>query len=264
MPAEPIRFEDGAAYEQAMGLWSQAVGRDFLTWLALPTGLRWVDIGCGNGAFTGLVLEHAGSSKIEGIDPSPGQIAYASSRASARGARFQIGDALSLPFEDSTFDVAIMALVIFFVPAPTHGVDEMVRVVRPGGWVATYAWDILGGGFPFSPIHAEMAARGMMPVAPPFAEVSQAEALQRRWCEAGLEHIEARPFTVQREFVSFEHFWTASTALSTMKSVFEQMPSPELADFKAGVRARLPAAATDGSIVHTARANAIRGRRHAG
>ena len=41
--------------------------------------------------------------------------------------------------------------MIFFVPDPTKGVAEMARVVRPGGTVAAYAWDIEGGGAPLEP-----------------------------------------------------------------------------------------------------------------
>ena len=67
---------------------------------------------------------------------------------------------MALPFPDDSFDAAVMALVIFFVPDPAKGVAEMVRVVRPDGPVATYAWDMMGGGFPMEPIQAEKRARG--------------------------------------------------------------------------------------------------------
>ena len=59
-----------------------------------------------------------------------------------------------------------MALVIFFVPNPAKGVAEMARVVCPGGTVATYAWDMMGGGFPLEPIQAEMRAMGLQNGAP--------------------------------------------------------------------------------------------------
>ena len=52
---------------------------------------------------------------------------------------------MALPFPDSGFDVAVMALVIFFAPDPPKGVSEMARVVQPGGTVAAYAWDVHGG-----------------------------------------------------------------------------------------------------------------------
>ena len=57
---------------------------------------------------------------------------------------------MALPFGDDSFDAAVMALVLFFVPEPAQGVAEMARVVRPGGLVAAYLWDFGGGGFPFS------------------------------------------------------------------------------------------------------------------
>ena len=50
-------FDDSAAYERFMGRWSHAVGTVFLDWVAPPIGARWLDIGCGTGVFTKLVLD---------------------------------------------------------------------------------------------------------------------------------------------------------------------------------------------------------------
>ena len=86
---------------------------------------------------------------------------------------------MELPFPSRRFDVAVMALVIFFVPEPRKGVAEMVRVVSKGGTVAAYAWDMPGGGFPLQPIQSEMFAIGFPPLRPPSAQVSSAEALQK-------------------------------------------------------------------------------------
>jgi hypothetical protein len=49
MAVSEIRFDDGASYERYMGVWSRLVGETFLSWLAPSPGLRWIDIGCGNG-----------------------------------------------------------------------------------------------------------------------------------------------------------------------------------------------------------------------
>jgi SAM-dependent methyltransferase len=70
---------------------------------------------------------------------------------------------MALPFPADRFDAAVMALVLVFVPEPAKGIEEMVRVVRPGGTVATYMWDMLGGGFPLDPILVEMHTMGFMP-----------------------------------------------------------------------------------------------------
>ena len=84
-----------------------------------------------------------------------------------------------------------MALVIFFLPDPAKGVAEMARVVRPGGTVAAYAWDMLGGGFPWEPIHAAMREMGIAPLLPPAADASRLDALRDLWAAAGIEATEA-------------------------------------------------------------------------
>jgi ubiquinone/menaquinone biosynthesis C-methylase UbiE len=116
---------------------------------------------------------------------------------------------MALPFPDNRFDAAIMALVIFFVPEPAQGVAEMARVVHPGGTVAAYAWDMLGGGFPMTPILAEVRALGKETLGPPRAEASRMDSLRKLWSDAGPEAVEIRKITVQRTFADFDDFWTS-------------------------------------------------------
>src|SRR5690242_12070492 len=104
-------FTDGKAYERMMGRWSRLVGETFLAWLDLPRGLRWLDVGCGNGAFTEEIIARCAPASVMAIDPSEDQLAYARTRARAEMADFRVGDARKLAFDDSSFDVAVMALV---------------------------------------------------------------------------------------------------------------------------------------------------------
>jgi SAM-dependent methyltransferase len=266
MPAEgdamttpSIRFEDGDAYERAMGGWSRLAGEVFLDWLAPAPGLRWLDVGCGSGAFTELVVQRCAPREAHGVDPSEAQLAFARARPAARVARFHHGDALALPFEPMRFDVAAMALVIFFVPEPAKGVAEMVRVVRPGGLVAAYAWDILGGGFPFAPIGAELRAFGHPPPLPPSVAASRMDALRELWSGAGLQAVTTREITVQRSFTDFEDFWNNSTITGSIRPTIAGMTAADRETLRARLRARLPADA-EGRITYSARANAIQGR----
>src|SRR5262249_41516409 len=118
-----IRFEDGLSYERYMGDWSRRAGTIFIDWLALPSGLKWIDVGCGNGAFTELIVERCAPNEGHGIDPSEPQLDFARKR-SARPAKFERGDAMALPFLANTFDAAIMALVIFLFPIPLKGLQR--------------------------------------------------------------------------------------------------------------------------------------------
>lgn len=258
--AQPeIRFEDGAAYEEGMGRWSLLAGNVFLDWVAPATGLRWIDVGCGSGAFTELLVERFAPREMHGVDPSSAQLAFARRRPGVRGATFQEGDAMALPFADNRFDAAVMALVIFFVPDPDKGVAEMVRVVTPGGLVAAYAWDMAGGGFPFEPIREEVRAMGFQPPAPPSAAVSRMDALREAWERAGLEAIETREITVQRTYSDFDEFWTKSIGTGGSRAMVSMLPPDVLAEVRRRVQAKLPVD-MHGRITTSARANAVKGR----
>jgi ubiquinone/menaquinone biosynthesis C-methylase UbiE len=260
MTEQTIQFNDGAAYEQLMGIWSRSAGQVFLDWLAPPRGLRWIDVGCGNGAFTELLVQRCAPAEIQGIDPSEGQLAYARTRPGARGAEFRQGDAMALPFPDGKFDAAVMALVLVFVPQPAKGVAEMVRVVRPGGTVAAYMWDMRGGGFPLNYLLEEVRAMGITPPMPPQLDASRLEAMRDLWTGAGLEAVETREIAVRRTFASFDELWTTNMKSPSLGATLAAMPAADLERLKKAVRARLPAEA-DGRITYGARANAIRGSR---
>lgn len=259
--ADPvIRFDDGAAYEKFMGIWSRMAGDVFIDWLNPAKGLKWVDVGCGNGAFTESIVERCAPAAVDGVDPSEGQLAFARTRPAGKLAKFQQGDAMALPFADRTFDAAVMALVIFFVPEPAKGVAELARVTKPGGLVATYAWDIMGGGFPMEPVQAVLREMGEKPVLPPQAPASRIEALRDLWNGAGLEAVETREITVQRAFADFDEFWKIVLLGNSVSPILARMTPADAETAKERSRSRLPADSS-GRITFSARANAIKGRK---
>ena len=115
------RWEAGDAYDRYVGRWSLAVAAEFVAWLGVPPGARWLDVGCGTGALAGTVLRLADPREVVGIDPSPGFADHARRRHPAERARFEVGDARSLPVEDASFDAVISGLVLNFVPEPGRG-----------------------------------------------------------------------------------------------------------------------------------------------
>lgn len=255
-----IRFDDGGNYESAMGRWSLLAGAQFLDWLAAPTGARWLDVGCGNGAFTELIVERSAPAAVQAFDPSSAQLDYARDRLVAGApVTWTQGDAMRLPVSDASADVAAMALVLFFVPDPAVGVAEMCRAVRSGGLVAAYHWDILGGGFPLADIHVEMRALGLEPRLPPSVAASRLEASQALWEAAGLRELRTCQITVQRRFDDFEDYWRAALNSNTLRLAPGNMPTEQEVLLKARVQRRLEAGEGTGELVISARANAISG-----
>ena len=254
--SEPIRFNNGADYERMMGTWSRIVGEQFLDWVSPPEGLNWLDVGCGNGAFTELLMRRCAPALVVGVDPSPAQLDYARNRAGATGAEFHSGNAMDLHFETNHFDASVAALVLFFVPDPAMGLAEMVRVTRPGGLVCAYLWDIQGGGLPHAAIGLELRAAGIQPPLPPSAAVSAREALQDLFEKAGLHQIETREIQAERQFEDFDDWWETSLLGSSLSAAVEQVDKEQLALVKARVRARFPDD-DSGPVFRKARANAI-------
>ena len=253
-------FTDGEAYERMMGRWSRLAGETFLAWLNLPQGLRWLDVGCGNGAFTEEIVAHCDPATVVAIDPSGEQLAFARTRPAAKIAKFEVGDAHKMSFNDGTFDVAIMALVLAFLPDPAKAVAEMARVVRRGGWIATYMWDIQNGGVPTTPVYTAIESLGATVPVRPNPAASRLEAMDGFWKMAGLEAIETRVIRISVRFANFDDFWDSNTVpVGPQGKVIAEM-APDVRDqLRTRLREQLPVT-SDGRILYESFANAVRGR----
>jgi ubiquinone/menaquinone biosynthesis C-methylase UbiE len=253
-------FTDGEAYERLMGRWSRLVAEPFLAWLDAPTNLKWLDVGCGNGAFTKELIARCAPAAVTAIDPSNDQLAYARLQPGVTIADFRLGDAQNLPFADSTFDVAAMALVISFLPDPSKATAEMARVVRRGGWVAAYMWDIPGGGVPVHPIYLAMESMGLTSGRPPKPTASGRDAMRGFWEKAGLKRVETRVIHISTVYSDFDDFWDSNVVpIGPQGKIIAGMAASGREELRAQLRDHLPICA-DGRIVYESFANAVKGR----
>jgi ubiquinone/menaquinone biosynthesis C-methylase UbiE len=96
-------------------------------------GLRIIDIGCGTGIYTNELCD--AGAKVVGVDISPEMLAIAAEKNKRHGKNvsFVAGDAASLPFADGSFDMAVSISAMEFFADPAKCLQEMYRVVKPGG-----------------------------------------------------------------------------------------------------------------------------------
>ena len=255
-----LTFDAADDYERFMGRWSRAIGENFLAWLDAPRNARWLDVGCGTGAFSDLILRKAAPASLTGIDPSPEQIAFA--RKELPGHTFEIGDSMALPFGDGAFDVVGSALVLHFIPDRHKGLAEMKRVLARGGLVGGYTWkrtaeydfaaywpmlrgaEKVGGAALRSAVVPEGSIAGMC---------ASLEA-------AGFTDVAATEIEVAQTYTSFDDYWQSQTHPSsppgkTVAALNEQQ-RVKLRDL---LRETMPAA--DGTITYSATAIAGKARK---
>ncbi|MEV6365244.1 class I SAM-dependent methyltransferase [Nocardia asteroides] len=101
-----------------------------------PTALNGrtvLDVGCGRGGTVGL-LAKTFDVEIMGIDLSPEAVRYCHSNHDVPSARFRVGDAENIPFEDSVYDVVVNIESSHCYPDLERFLSEVGRVLKPGGW----------------------------------------------------------------------------------------------------------------------------------
>src|SRR5215475_11267778 len=106
-------WASGDAYERYIGRWSRLIAAEVVDRLSAPAGLRWLDVGCGTGEATRVVLERGAPAEVVGVDTSEAFLAYA--KRSLPAATFEVASATGLPFVDGYFDVAFGGLMLNFV-----------------------------------------------------------------------------------------------------------------------------------------------------
>ena len=197
------------AYGRFMGRWSEPLATQFAVLLDLTPGQRVLDVGCGPGALTTVLVERLGAGNVVAVDPSEPFVAALRERLPEVDVRR--APAETLPLADGTVDAAAAQLVVHFMRDPVAGVREMARVTRPGGVVAACVWDHAGGTGPLAVFWR--AVRSLDPEAADESNLvgSRQGDLERVLSEAGLAGVAGGALTVHRRFGGVDEWWEPHT-----------------------------------------------------
>jgi SAM-dependent methyltransferase len=256
-------WQQGDPYEQYVGRWSRRLARRFLSWLSVPSGRRWLDVGCGTGALSAAIVEQAGPAAVLGVEPSPGFLRVARRRLAGQVA-LQRGTATALPLADESVDAACSGLVLNFIAEPRAALAELSRVTSPAGTIAAYVWDYAGkmelmrhfwdAAVELDPGAARLDEGARFPLCRP-------EPLAALFASGGLRAVEVTALDISTPFASFDDYWRPFLGGQGPAPAYAMtLEEPARIRLRETLRRRLPARA-DGSIPLSARAWAVRGTR---
>lgn len=254
-------WESGSPYEQYVGRWSRRVAPQFLSWLNVPPGRRWLDVGCGTGALCAAIVDRCSPASVAGVEPSEGFLKAARENLAGRVQLHQ-GSATAIPLADASVDAVVSGLVLNFVPEPRAALAEMARATGSGGMIGAYVWDYAGkmelmrlfwdAAVELNPDGAKMDEGIRFPLCRP-------QALAELFTGAGLKAVETTSIDIPTPFADFEDYWRPFLGGQGPAPAYAMsLDESARARLRDRIRERLPAR-KDGSILLTARAWAVRG-----
>ena len=244
-PLRQAKAKAAATYDAAadhfddtpLGFWER-IGKRTVDRLALATGAKILDVGCGTGASALPAAEAVGAKgSVIGVDLSARLLERARAKAKARGIaniEFRIADMTSLGYPDGHFDAVVSVFSVFFVPDMEGLVRELWRMVRPGGKLAVTTW---GPRF-LEPVYSrwQTAIRRERPdlynAFNPWDRITEPEAVRRLLRDGGTTNIEVAAEDGFQALRSAEDWWIVALG-SGLRWAIEQMGPEAAARIKA-------------------------------
>jgi ubiquinone/menaquinone biosynthesis C-methylase UbiE len=201
-----VSFEvSGDAYAQFMGRFSMPLARLFAEHVGVVPGQTALDVGCGTGALTQVLVQRLGARRVCGTDPSESFLAVMRERLPEVEVRR--GRAEELPFEDDRFDVVLAQLVVHFMTNAVRGLREMARVARPGGLVAANVWDHAGSWGALAVFWDAARTDDPNVIDESHLPGVRQGHLEELFSTAGFADVTATTLTVEVPHESFEAWW---------------------------------------------------------
>ena len=254
-------WERGDPYERYVGRWSRLVAPQFLAWLGIPAGRRWLDVGCGTGALSAAVLDRCAPASLAAVEPSAGFREVAARNLAGR-AELHAGNAAQIPLADGGVDVVASGLVLNFVPDTHAALREMSRVAAPAGVLAAYVWDYAGkmelmrvfwdAAVELDRDAAALDEGARFPLCRP-------AALEQAFSAAGLEKVNVTALDIPTRFTDFDDYWQPFLGGQGPAPAYAMSLAEERrAQLRERIRDRLKTRA-NGALPLVARAWAVRG-----
>jgi SAM-dependent methyltransferase len=220
--------------------------------LAPKDGQRFLDIAAGTGEPGLRIAQRIPGGRVVITDLAEGMLQVATEKAARAGlsnVEFKEADASALPFDDNSFDGVSCRLGYMFFPDMAQAAREMVRVLKPGGRIATTVWAEPAKNFfvtcSMGVINKHVPTPPPPPGAPGIFRCAEPGMMSELFRAAGLKNVEERDVPCPMPVNSPEQYWEMQTEIAApVVAAMANADAATIAKVKAdvidGMRAHFP------------------------
>lgn len=245
-----------------MGRWSRRLAPRFVSWLGIPPGVHWLDVGCGTGSLANAICSHADPASVVGCDPAEPFIEFAREHSRDIRASFVAAGIAGLPSRPGGYGSVTSLFALNFFPDAEAAVNGMRSVAAPQGTVSACVWDY-GEGMELLRHFWDAAAAadskaGELDEGNRFP-LCHPDALVELFRGGGLRDVRCHPIEIPTTFASFDDYWRPFLGgTGPAPSYVASLDADRRAVLARRLEETLPRG-PDGTIALTARAWAARG-----
>ena len=212
----------------------------------LRAGMRVLDLGSGTGYPALLDAQTIGSNgSVIGLDLAEQMLSAARRKATALGlanVTFRTGDVTALPFEPNSFDAVTSRFCLMFLPEIPKAAAEILRVLRPGAWLAAAVWSAPDKNpylmIPITVIKQFLDLPPPDPTAPGIFRLAKPGDLAGMLQKAGLTNLSEEEFVADVKFPSGEEYYSSLMDIAApIQNLFAKLSDQQ----KAAARGRIVA-----------------------
>ena len=218
------------AYAQIITPHFEKYATKLLELASIDPTMRVLDVACGPGTTTLIAAKSAGH--VSAIDFSPGMLEQLRRRVREGGVRnvdAELMDAQRLTFHDGTFDAVTCTFGLMFLPDRARALEEMRRVLRPGGRVAIATWSVMEKR-PLMALAFQAARDALGAPTPPKGPMQSIEECEAELRAAGFRDVTAREHDESTTFASTHEYWRAMLSAGAPIAVMRGSMTPEAWD----------------------------------